>query len=176
MFFFFLRFYCFSKDIGFHKKTRTKPRENKKSPFHTIARTKADKKSCSDSLECEYHLNKLKVGKVWLEFCFILNLISLKSIKASELIKVGPGDTKHTIGMSKTVMKVMNLCIPCFLGFSYESWVRCMKPHEHEHLSAPLSKFFHDELSVVVCGLPSFPHPEGNVNFAVLLKVWAVLC
>ena len=63
-FFFFLRFYCFSKDIGFHKKTRTKPRENKKSPFHTIARTKADKKSCSDSLECEYHLNKLKVGKV----------------------------------------------------------------------------------------------------------------
>lgn len=46
-----------------------------------------------------------------------------------------------------------------------------MKPHENEHLSAPLGKFFHDELSVVVCGLPSFPHPEGNVNFAVLLKV-----
>ena len=33
VFFFFLRFYCFSKDIGFHKKTRTKPRENKRALF-----------------------------------------------------------------------------------------------------------------------------------------------
>lgn len=63
-FFFFLQFYCFSKDIGFHKKNEDQTKREQKSPFHTIARTKANKKSCSDLLECEYHLNKLKVGKV----------------------------------------------------------------------------------------------------------------
>lgn len=63
VFVFVLQFYCFSKDIGFHKK-RGPNQERTKEPFSHHCRTKANKKSCSDLLECEYHLNKRKVGKV----------------------------------------------------------------------------------------------------------------